>query len=97
MILHNESSSGAPKYFGVDTGLSYNALFRYGDPVTAGQRFSGYSRMVIGEVMVCVIFAVVQILPLMNLSGTSTGVISVVMSTRARERYPSVTRAGRGM
>ena len=37
---------------------------------------------------------VAQILPLMNLSGTSTSAHSVAMSTRARERYPPVPRAG---
>jgi hypothetical protein len=36
--------------------FSNKALFRYRDPVTAGQRFSGYSRMVIGEVTVYVLY-----------------------------------------
>lgn len=56
MILHNESSSGAPKYFGADTVFSNKVLLRYRDPMTAGQRFSGYSRMVIDEVMVYVLY-----------------------------------------
>jgi hypothetical protein len=33
----------------------------------------------------------------MTLSGTSTGVTSVAMSTRVQERYPSATRADQEM
>ncbi len=50
VILHNESSSRTPKYFGARILFFHPELILSKELCAAGQRFSGYSRMMVDEV-----------------------------------------------